>query len=155
MYQQILVTLDGSGLAEAALAHARAFAQCQGASLVLLRVVTYPLRSVVRLDPTFSGTLTGDLIELRQQAEAYLEGVAEKLKQDGFAVRTLVVDDPSPADAILDQAQAEHADLIVMSTHGRSGVTRWLLGSVADRVVHHAPVPVLLVRPAAARALAR
>lgn len=147
MYKRILVPLDGSPLAEAALAQARELARWAVGTLLLMRVVSYPLVSVVRVDPTFSGTLTDDFLALRGQAEAYVEEIAARLRQDGLDVQTQIVDDASPADAILDTVQSLKVDLIVMSTHGRSGVSRWLLGSVADRVVHHSLVPVLLVRP--------
>ena len=146
MYRKILVPLDGSKLAEAALRHARAFAHCTGAELVLLRIVSYSLHDLIVTDPTFSSTLTEDLLAIRHRAESYLEETAAVLRRDGLRVRTEVYDDSRAADAILDYADSHQVDLIIISTHGRSGVTRWLLGSVADRIVQGARAPVLLVR---------
>lgn len=147
MYRKILVPLDGSVLAEAALAHARDLARCTGSTLILVRVVVYALHDLITNDPTLSSTLSEDLLAIRRQAETYLERAAADLRGEGFTVSTEVCDDARTADAILECAERERADLIVMSTHGRSGFSRWLLGSVADRVLHGAGTPVLLVRP--------
>jgi len=86
--------------------------------------------------------------ELREQAEAnarrYLERTAAALREMDMPVR-LLMEGSRPATAILDIAEREHVDLIMLATHGRGGIDRLMLGSVADRVVHHARCPVLLV----------
>ncbi len=149
MYHRILVPLDGSEVGESALPHAADLATCMKSEIILLRVVTYALHDVLAGDPALGGTLTDDLRSIRQAAETYLEGVAIRVRSRGLDVRTVLVDDARVADAILDCAHEQAADVIVMSTHGRSGMTRWLLGSVATRVVHGSHIPILLVRPAA------
>lgn len=86
----------------------------------------------------------------RSWAEDYLTKMANRLKKEGVATHTVVVTG-WPADKILDYTDQNQVDLIIMSTHGRSGATRWVFGSVADRVLRHARVPVLMVSPAGCR----
>jgi nucleotide-binding universal stress UspA family protein len=137
MFARILVPLDGSVLAEAILPQVTELATLHGAEIILLRVA---------LAHTFPGTnQTVAQVQAIHAAEAYLGGVVEGLLTDGIKART-VVRYGHAADEILDQAEAGCADLIAMSTHGRSGVRRWMLGSVAEKVLRAATVPVLLVR---------
>lgn len=148
MYKRILVPLDGSPLAEAALAHAQALAHQFGSELVLLRVVVSPY-AIVAPDLVLVGQdANQDLVH--RQTEQYLKEVAGRLAAQGVKVRTLTCEGPV-AEAILDHARAQCADMIVMSTHGRGGVSRWVYGSVADRVLQAAPCPVLLLRAASDR----
>lgn len=146
MYRRLLVPLDGSALAEKALPHALAVARLFGSELILLRVVVSPY-ALVAPDLILAGA-EADLSSLRGQAEAYLRSVAARLEAEGAAVRTVVCEGPV-AEAILEQAEALAADLIVMSTHGRGGVRRWVYGSVAERVLQGATCPILLIRAAA------
>jgi nucleotide-binding universal stress UspA family protein len=143
MYKKILVPLDGSELAEAALPHACALLDGDGTEIVLLRVALYPMTDIVFSNPSLAPVLSE---EIEDESEHYLQALASRLRGDGFNVSIAIVGGPV-AESILDYADAIQADLIAMSTHGRSGVARWLLGSVADRIVHGATVPVLLVRP--------
>jgi nucleotide-binding universal stress UspA family protein len=83
--------------------------------------------------------------EHRSAAEAYMREAVKKIDAGGLDVRGEIVEGDA-AEAIVDYASKKDVDLIIMATHGRSGITRWALGSVADRVVRHAKVPVLLVR---------
>jgi nucleotide-binding universal stress UspA family protein len=71
--------------------------------------------------------------------------VAE-LKRDNIQVTGITKDGPVP-ETILDVADETHADMIAMSTHGRTGISRWLMGSVADKIIHHAHIPVMLIHP--------
>ncbi|MBI2322556.1 MAG: universal stress protein [Chloroflexi bacterium] len=144
MYQHVLVPLDGSATAEAAMPHAEALARQGGARLTLLRVLPPP-DSYVIPEAVFVDR-EQVMRSLEAEALGYLRAVRERLEGGGLTVRTTTrVGDA--ATAILDTARAVGADLIVMATHGRSGLGRWALGSVADRVVRAAGVPVLLVRP--------
>jgi nucleotide-binding universal stress UspA family protein len=142
MVKAILVPLDGSALAEGALPHATAMTRRAGARLVLVRAIL--AHTLPGADPTDAQ------ITLRQRAEADLEATAEQLRLAGLEVETHVYYDEA-ATAILDAARAQHVDLIVMASHGRTGLGRWIYGSVADRVLRQAPVPVLVV-PAAVTA---
>ena len=146
MYKHILVPLDGSELAEAVLPHVRSLSGCTGAEIALLRVLVYPVYEFMAADPNVALYTLTDSSELEAQANTYLNQVARSLQEDGLNV-TASVRGGLVADTILDYAQEVQADLIAMSTHGRGGLARWVIGSVADRIVQAAKVPVLLVRP--------
>ena len=135
MYQKILIPLDGSELAEKMLEEAKETAKLHQAEIALLRVV----RAAVMpgTDPTDKEVAVVDA------AQAYLDRVAERLRAEGFQVTTHVRYG-HPAREIIDASQK--ADLVAMSTHGRSGLGRFALGSVADKVVRHSQKPVLLIR---------
>lgn len=143
MYGKILVPLDGSALAERAVRHAGEIARGSGSEILLLQAVNLPMPVIPE------AILVPDakwLDEAKRTAMEYLERVAARLRAGGIRVRTMV-DDRPPADAILHVAQREEAGLIVMSTHGRGGLGRMLMGSVAERVFHATSRPVMLVKP--------
>ena len=143
MYKKILVPLDGSELAEAVLPHAEALAKSEGAEIVLLRVAVTPDESFFFRNPALA---TNIIKEVEEETEAYMKAEVEKLRDEGVKVSGITRDGLVP-DMILAVADETHADVIAMSTHGRTGVKRWLLGSVADKVVHHAHIPVMLIHP--------
>ncbi|HZQ07195.1 MAG TPA: universal stress protein [Anaerolineae bacterium] len=145
MYQKILVPLDGSPLAEAVLPHAEALAKSEGAELILLRVAVNPAAEFAFSDPALAQTFVSDM---ESDTKSYMSQMEQKMKQDGMRARSLIREGPI-AETILAVANELNADLIAMSTHGRSGVQRWLMGSTADRVVNHSKIPVLLIRPQA------
>ena len=143
MYKKILVPLDGSQLAEQAIPYATEL--CKGATEVtLLQVVHLPL-PLAAPDVNMAMPFP-DLDMLRQEALAYLDGFAKTLREDGVNVHVDVVEREVVADAIVDYARQHDIDLIVMTTHGRSGLSRLVFGSVAESVVRHTPCPVLLIR---------
>lgn len=140
MFKRIIVPLDGSKLAEQALPYALAQAEKFGAELILLQVLE-PLPDV-----TFSAPVTVRSAERRsaELAREYLEAVAARIRPQGVALRAEQIEG-RPYIEIVRYAEEHGAHLIVLSTRGYSGFSRWLLGSVADRVVRGATVPVLLV----------
>ncbi len=145
-HQRILVPLDGSALASEALPHAQALATSNDAELILLRVAP----DAAALGEVLEQSRNFVHIEEREQAfvdEAtrWIEALAEELRLQHFRVRTAVTTGP-PAAQIIDYAQGNGVDLIVMSTHGRTGIARWVYGSVADKVLRAAPCPVYLVQ---------
>ncbi len=143
MYHRILVPLDGSKLAEQALPYAREF--CKGeVEIILFQVVHLPI-PLAAPDVNMAVPLP-DPKELLDEALAYLNEIAESLRQEGARVSVDAVERDVVADAIVDYAKEHDIDLIVMTTHGRSGLSRLIFGSVAESVVRHAPCPVLLVR---------
>jgi nucleotide-binding universal stress UspA family protein len=145
MYAKIVVPLDGSSLAEGVLDHVRALAACMGSEIVLLTILGYPHYDYLITDPEMAASLRASL---ETDACAYLSTVVARLQADGLKVSAEVISDGGPvADAIIDFAREKHAELIAMSTHGRTGPARWFLGSVADRVVRGAGMPVLNLRP--------
>jgi nucleotide-binding universal stress UspA family protein len=144
--RRILVPLDGSELAERALPLATALAERAGAEALLIQSVSWAAMAMAAPFGSGYGIGMADLLEQAQgDATAYLDDIARRLSERGLAVRTDVRLEPA-ADAILDMAGEQQADLIVMSTHGRGGLGRWVYGSVADRVLRGAAIPVLLVR---------
>ena len=150
MYKNILVPVDGSELAECVLPHVESVAKgCGVGNIIFIRVVepfrppalgddqgyTYGPEELEKID-----------IENGVAAERYLNKLMGRVKYDGIPVRTEVLRGGRAADMIADYATKGEVDLIIMSTHGRSGVSRWVLGSVADRIVRSSCVPVLMVR---------
>jgi nucleotide-binding universal stress UspA family protein len=156
MKDAILVPLDGSTLAEAILPHAAMVAQATGSSITLLRAVPQPIVTV----PAAMGMALYNVPDLEQwgaevdAATGYLTQVAERLRELDLTATVHTVRN-APAEGILDYAtQNPDLELIALATHGRAGVTRWLLGSVADEVVQRAAHPLLLVRASAPAASA-
>ena len=85
---------------------------------------------------------------IRQKAKEYLGNIADALKKDGMVVRTIIKKaNQGAAETIIDYAKGNKVDLIIMSTHGRSGISRWTLGSVTDKVIRHSGIPVLTTIP--------
>lgn len=154
MYEHLLVALDGSPAAERVLEHAEALAKAFGSSVTLLRATLSP--EMVILETSAGGDVTGadigpgldpePIVEADEtSASEYLEGIAARLRQHNLNVN---VEHPEgrAADVIIERAKALGTRLILMTTHGRSGLGRVVFGSVADAVLRGAPCPVLLVR---------
>ena len=144
-FGKIVVTLDGSPESREILPYAKEMASLFGAALALLRVVPphFPLTSpfTSHANPEIGG------VEAEEEAaRRSLEEEARSLEAEGFQVETRTVTGVHPAEGILDYAEDSKADLIAMATHGRGGVARLLLGSVADKVVRGGNIPVLLHR---------
>lgn len=142
LYRKILVPLDGSALAEVALRHAGSLAWAYGAEVTLLRVIqiSWPLNAP---DAGIEGNLALD--RAREEARTYLKALCGELREQKIVAHAVVLSGPA-AETIVDYARQEGVDLIVMSNRGRSGLSRWVFGSVAERVLQGAPCPVLLVR---------
>jgi nucleotide-binding universal stress UspA family protein len=150
MYRKILVPLDGSKLAECALPHAVDMAKAYSAEMVLVSVTeeVEGFRAVSdasqsseeRLIPEAGG-------KLEEQARKYLDRVAKGIAKEGVEVAT-EVQFGKPADGIMVAAMLYDCDVIVMSSHGRSGVSKWTHGSVAEKVFRVSHTPVLMI-PAA------
>jgi len=142
MYKKILVPLDGSELAKRALDEAEKLANCFGAEIVLFEVVPFmPIYGSPEL-------VTPLIVDEKQKeaAEKYLVNLSEELKKKGFKVTAVVRTGQQVAVEIIDFAKESGANLIVMCTHGRSGISRWVLGSVALKVLTRAETPILLIR---------
>jgi len=152
--RHILIALDGSEFSERILEPALALGSLVGASFTLLRVVR---PTVLGQDEAGALKASGDLwlveqlekVHEKEQAQAkdYLEKVAERLRGRALQVQTRVLSHDQPALAILEEVKARQADLIALETHGRKGWQRLFLGSVADKVVRAAPVPILIAHP--------
>ncbi len=141
MIRRILVPLDGSQLAEAILPHVEYLAKLSNAEVVVL-CVAVPLRVYTDFVVTYPLDEQAQLAE----AEEYVRSVAAALRDKGLRVEP-VARFGNAADEILSLAQEAGVDLIAMSTHGRSGLGRWVFGSVADKVLRAAAKPILLLKP--------
>lgn len=136
-YVKILVPLDGSECAEMVFPKVETLAIHLKASLALLRV------AYARVFP--GADQTEAQVKVIQEAEEYLDRMKKRLETKGFKVENHVRYGQD-GEEILDHAAQKDIDLIAMTTHGRSGVRRWLLGSVAEKVLRHATKPIFLVR---------
>lgn len=136
----MLVPLDGSDLAESVLPHVKALAKQQGAEPVDVVLFGVCERLVE------SGYYIPDVPMRLEELQEYLVKIEGRLKDAGLSVRS-EVRKGKPAEQIIDYASENPFNLIVMSTHGRSGLGRWVFGSVADKVLHAASSPIFLVRP--------
>ena len=137
MFQSILVPLDGSKLAEAILPEVEELAALLNARLHLVMVSR--VNVLPGLDPTDAQ------VRVIHRAQEYLEKLEEQLSVRNMDIE-LHAPYGDPAEKVLEVCRRHDIDLIAMSTHGRSGIGRWLLGSIADKVVRHSEKPVLLLR---------
>lgn len=146
MYHHILVPLDGSKMAESALPHVITMAK-KGAvgEVTLLHVVNVYTAGCC----AYPGYVdTGAMQEgLLAESRTYLAEMESRLASEGIPVKIESQEGNRPADTIADYAEKNGVDLIVISTHGYSGLKKLMLGSVALEVLHDSHVPVLLVRP--------
>lgn len=145
MYEKIVVPLDGSPLAEQVLPHVQGLARCLGSQIILLQVLTHKTYDYLLDDAALSESLRSSEQTL---ATDYIAPLVRKLEAEGYSVTADVATATGAvADAIVEFTQRVDGSLIAMSTHGRTGPVRWVLGSVADRVVRAAGIPVLLIHP--------
>jgi nucleotide-binding universal stress UspA family protein len=145
MFGKVLIPLDGSTLAENALEPAFMLAQQQQSKVILTTVPVFH-QVLIPGSAGFGLALPDQTYELcREEAETYLEQIGSARADSGLTIRC-IVPEGDVAGAIVDLSSQEQADLIVMTTHGYSGFTRWMLGSITDRVLRGALCPVLVVR---------
>lgn len=159
MYNKIIVPLDGSKLAECALPYAEELARGCGTEEVILISVTERVRGQTRAPeaqelyrasdkPGLTGAgseITVTFGKMQRQAQRYLGRTAKGLEAKGIKVRTEVLLG-NPAEEIARFAEHNGTDVIVMSSHGRSGPSRWAYGGVADKVFRASYVPILMIR---------
>jgi nucleotide-binding universal stress UspA family protein/CBS domain-containing protein len=151
-YSHVVVALDGSKLAEHVLPHAETLARRLGATVTLLRAIT-PLEAVFLGEAaTRTGAMSGAAVEttpvtkeMRLDAVQYLTAIRDRLEGRGLTVECEYPEGRRPAEAIVQRARHLGADLIAMTTRGRTGLGRAILGSVADEVLRTAPCPVMIV----------
>ena len=156
MYTRVLVPLDGSTIALQVLPYAKVVAKSTGARIVLLQALnTYPRELIARISadvpmdssafPPAADTWSNLQASAAAEADKRLTEAADRLRGEGFTVDTVTVE-ADPADAIVAEAEKAPNTVIAISTHGRSGIGRWLMGSVTDKVVRQALNRVLIVR---------
>ena len=143
-YKKILVPLDGSETSEAILSEIEKLASTFGSIICLLHVVP----TIIFPGATESAIQYETVAEsLTKGGKEYLRTVEKRLRNKGLAVESQLVHG-NEAHVILEHSDRKDIDLIAMSTHGRSGGSRWLLGSVAEKIIRHATKPILLIHSA-------
>jgi nucleotide-binding universal stress UspA family protein len=152
MYKNVLVPLDGSELAECGIEHAKDIARRDKEATITLFRAIEPLsaQAVSALVEAGDDVLGKVEREAKEDAYNYIATTESNFKAAGLKVKSVVVEGKA-ADEILDYAKKNDVDLIVMSTHGRSGVSRFFFGSVAEKVARHSTAPVLLISPTGCR----
>ena len=148
MFKRIVVCLDGSSLAEKILPYVTEGAVPFSTKVILLRVLDVP-STVAWIEGTTADTeiVTKESQRDKKEAEAYLKSIATSMRERDLDVESVVLHRIAPDEAILDYASQNHVDIIAMTTHGRSGITRTLMGSIADSVVRQSHLPVLVIHP--------
>ena len=154
MYGKIMVPLDGSELAECVLPHLEGFIlDCRVNTIVLIRIIE-PAPKAYRGKAYSEGGINAEALEenakrieekRKASAEAYLHQVVDRFKNDNVEFKMEVIAGYA-ADSLVDYSLNNDIDLILIATHGRSGITRWVRGSIADRILRASSVPVLMVR---------
>lgn len=145
MYKNILLPLDGSPLSEKAIPYAAEMARKFEAKIHLLRCMMLPEATVVGMDVTLPQQYADFQGIEKEHIEKYLERLAQTPELKGL-VEHVKVPFGAPGEAILEYCDVEQCDLIVMSSHGRSGFSRFVYGSVAEKVMHHATCPILIIK---------
>lgn len=153
LYNKILVTHDGSRLASEAVPYAASLAAACGSEIILLNVT-------IAIGDTLAYIPTGELVPpmpivtderalkaAQKVALKQLQKVQSEFEKKGVSKVSMLIEQGNADSKIVDIAKRKHCDLIIMSSHGRSGLGRALLGSTADYVIHHATCPVMVVRP--------
>ncbi len=143
MYKRILVPLDGSELAERVIPYAVSIANAMSSQVSLLRIFDSVPEQWA--DPTHGRYLDQLTSSFRNEAVNYLERIATPLRREGITV-TCSAHEGNPSELIINESSQEADTLIAMSTHGRSGINRWVMGSVTDKVLHGVNEPLLIVR---------
>ena len=146
MYERILVPLDGSPLSESILPYVQSLAKALNAELVLLHVIVSPVEEFTDHNKTSLAPKASMEAEAKRESIRYMKDLCAALEKDGVRA-TYLVREGSVTEKILEDAEIMQADMIAMSTHGRSGVRRLLMGSITEWMVKHSPMPVMVIHP--------
>lgn len=144
-YKKIVVPIDGSGWSERAVPHAAEIARDNDAEIILLHVFRPPASEYT--DTIALAGQSEQLDHLRQQVKQKLMAVRNQLRGEGLDCRVQFIEGAGVANLICDYINSEDVDLVVMSSHGRTGLARYIFGSVAHKVLQEVKVPVMIVRP--------
>jgi nucleotide-binding universal stress UspA family protein len=149
-FKKVLVSLDGSPFSEASIPHVEELLQGSGSEVILLRVGEIPKLPADRspsIKPNWEEYRDMLMADTKRQIEEYLKKIADMLAREGIRAKQQATIGKAD-EIILQLARKEDADLIIMTTQGRTGISRWVYGSVASRVVEGSSQPLLLIRPA-------
>jgi nucleotide-binding universal stress UspA family protein len=145
MYKKILVPLDGSALAECVIPHIKIIAKAANSRVELISVaepIEIPTRGKIALSDDDLKQINADA---QKNLHHYLTSIKNQLKRSGIEARALVLNG-KPAESLVKYIENNDIDLIIMATHGRSGITKWFWGSIAEKVLRAVNVPVLLIK---------
>ena len=152
MYRKVLVPLDGSELAECVLPHLKNMVKDGFTGDVILLNVFYPYFPLPEEKDLFTyGDFNATKERIRQSSIKYLADLQSKLDSAGVKAKTEILTSSRPAETISEYARDNGVDLIILSTHGYTGLKKMMFGSVALEVLHNSHTPVLLVRPESCR----
>ncbi len=148
MYKRLLVPVDGSDLAEIVLPHVEAICSGHGIEEVIFLNVIEPFTAAIPGGDLYVNEEDARRIRERHHGEAqkYMDGLRVKLGHLG-AIAKFEIENGKTEEKIIEVAMDRQVDLIIIATHGRSGISRWVMGSIAQRILHWSCVPVLIVRP--------
>jgi nucleotide-binding universal stress UspA family protein len=146
MYGAIVVGTDGSDTAKEAVRQAAELAKALGASVMLVSAYEPVPESRLQHERTELPEDVSWMVNPREDVQAVLDGEADRIRENGVSQVETYAREGDPADAILDVAEEKSADLIVVGNKGMTGARRFLLGSVPNKVSHHAPCNVMIVR---------
>ncbi len=150
MYRKIMVPLDGSKMAECVIPHVKNVAKGNaGVEIILFRVCEPPVILAdypPDLKSEWNDHVREETSHIQQQCSIYLDDTEKKLRDSGLKITTKS-SLGNAAEEIVNYAVQNQIDLVIMATHGRSGITRWAFGSVADKVLRSSPVPVMIIKP--------
>lgn len=144
-YKKIVVPIDGSGWSERAIPHAVDIARANHSELILLHV--FKPHAAEYIDQIALAGQDEQLMQLREEMKQQLMALRNQLRSEKINVRVQFIEGTGVAGIICDYVNEEGVDLIVMSSHGRTGMSQWLFGSVAQKVMQGVKAPVLLIRP--------
>ena len=144
-YKKIVVPVDGSGWSDRAIPHAARIAKNNDAEIILLHVYH---SAIAEYKDSLALAKQDELVDQeRERIKNHLISLRNDLRSQGITVRGHIIDGRNPAHQICKYVEGEGADLVIMSTHGRTGLARFVFGSVAHKVMQRLNVPVLLIRP--------
>ena len=147
MYRKVLIPLDGSKLAEAVLPYAEELASKLKAEITLLQVLPVSYHVYAALETTTQIPYTLKEMEpLKKSAQDYLDKTSKQITDKGIAINKKIIISNAIADEIVGYVDKERIDLIIMASHGRTGIGRWVLGSVTDKVVRASKKPIAIIR---------
>lgn len=144
-YKTIVVPIDGSGWSERAIPHAADIARNNDAEIILLHVLRPPAAEYT--DQIALGGGEEQLQQIREEMKQKLMALRNGLRAQGIDARAQVIEGMGVASLICDFINDQDVDLVVMSSHGRSGISRFIFGSVAQKVMQDVSVPVMIIRP--------
>ena len=149
MYKNILIATDGSDFANAALDHGLELAKLAGASVIVVTIteIWSALEMAQKAKVGAVNPIEDYEASTAEAAKKILARAEDRAKKHGLSCKTVHIKDKHPAEGILETAKSGGTDLIVMASHGRRGIKKILLGSVAAEVLTHSHLPVLVVRP--------